>query len=281
MVNTLPIHKEIISKLKGFVEKRQVPNLLFYGPNGAGKKTIVAEFIAALYGGDVTMLHQYTMFVDCDSGKGIKFIREDLKNFAQLNLTTKKYFKSIVLINADKLTVDAQSALRRCIELFSGNSRFFVIVNETHKLLKPILSRFSHIYIPYPTINNKAVNLHTYTVSQIVGENYALKNYFKKRTTFLKNKLATLKNGDHSVPTIVKIANDLYQQGFSGEDIIGVLPAAAVSAAGGGGDTHRIFMLYNIISKNIASEPLLMKYLLLLVFRNREKIEMLDLIKYG
>ena len=93
----------------------------------------------------------------------------------------------------------------------------------------------------------------------------------------MKNKLATLKNGDNSVPTIVKIANDLYQQGFSGEDIIKVLPATTT----GGADTHKVFMLYNIISKNIASEPLLMKYLLLLVFRNREKIEMLDLIKYG
>ena len=40
--------------------------------------------------------------------------------------------------NADKLTIDAQSALRRCIELFSHNTRFFIVVEDKNKLLRPI-----------------------------------------------------------------------------------------------------------------------------------------------
>jgi DNA polymerase III delta prime subunit len=36
------------------------------------------------------------------------------------------------------LTIDAQSALRRCIEQFSFNTRFFIIIENKHKLLKPI-----------------------------------------------------------------------------------------------------------------------------------------------
>ena len=51
--------------------------------------------------------------------------------------TAREYLK-----HADKLTIDAQSALRRCIELFSHTTRFFIIVEDKNKLLKPIISRF-------------------------------------------------------------------------------------------------------------------------------------------
>ena len=44
-----------------------------------------------------------------------------------------------------KLTIDAQSALRRCIEIYSHNTRFFFIVENKNKLLKPIISRFASI----------------------------------------------------------------------------------------------------------------------------------------
>ena len=65
------------------------------------------------------------------------------------------FLKSIILFNAGNLTTDAQSALRRCIEQFSHTTRFFIIVENTDLLLKPILSRFCNIYIPHPIINEK------------------------------------------------------------------------------------------------------------------------------
>ena len=75
------------------------------------------------------------MYVNCSHGKGIKFIREELKYFAksQINSNGGDNFKSILLINADKLTFDAQSAIRRCIELFSYNTRFFIVVEDKYK----------------------------------------------------------------------------------------------------------------------------------------------------
>ena len=57
-------------------------------------------------------------------------------------------FKSIVLFDAEKLTTDAQSALRRCIETFSHNTRFFIIVQNIDNLLSPILLDFV-IFIYY------------------------------------------------------------------------------------------------------------------------------------
>ena len=84
--------------------------------------------------------------------------------FAKTNVQFNSgiWFKTIVLLNADHLTMDAQSALRRCIELFSHNTRFFIIVENKHKLLNPILSRFCEIYVPeyIDPSTGKRLNLH-------------------------------------------------------------------------------------------------------------------------
>ena len=117
MNSKLQIHQNIIDKLHYFHEIRKIPNILFHGDSGCGKRTIVDNFIDTIYEGNKEMIKTMTMYVNCAHGKGIKFIREDLKYFAKTHINSNggNLFKSIVLINADKLTIDAQSALRRCI----------------------------------------------------------------------------------------------------------------------------------------------------------------------
>ena len=56
--------------------------------------------------------------------------------------------KTVILRNADKLTQDAQSALRRCIEIYSKSTRFIIIVENKDNILNPILSRFCSMFIP-------------------------------------------------------------------------------------------------------------------------------------
>jgi hypothetical protein len=148
----------------------KIPNIIFHGSAGTGKKTIVFNFIDKIYKptsstnqpneGRVlrNILKNNVMLVNCCHGKGIKFIREELKFFSKMNIqyTEGISFKSVVLFNADCLTIDAQSALRRCIELFSHNTRFFIVVENIHKLLNPIVSRFCEIYIPETVVYNKS-----------------------------------------------------------------------------------------------------------------------------
>ena len=140
------IHKKITDKLTYFISQNKIPHILFHGPSGSGKRTLVYKFVSDIYKNDRTLIKNYTMFADCAHGKGIKFVREELKFFAKTNVNVQ-HFKTIVLTNADKLTTDAQSALRRCIELFSHSTRFFIIVENKYSLLKPILSRLCEIYV--------------------------------------------------------------------------------------------------------------------------------------
>jgi hypothetical protein len=145
--------ENVLKQLKYFISVRKIPNLIFHGSSGTGKRTIVGNFINQIYEGDRNRVKSNVMFVNCAHGKGIKFIRDELKYFAKANMqcNDNNMFKSIVLMNADELTIDAQSAFRRCIELFSHNTRFFIIVENKYKLLNPILSRFCEIYIPDKT----------------------------------------------------------------------------------------------------------------------------------
>ena len=148
----LNIHQNIKDKLDSFHKNKRIPNIIFNGPSGSGKSKLVNDFITLIYDNNKEKIKDFVMYVNCAHGKGIKFIRDELKFFAKTHINSNggDTFKSIILLNGDKLTMDAQSALRRCIELFSHNTRFFIIVEDKYKMLKPILSRFCEIYIPEP-----------------------------------------------------------------------------------------------------------------------------------
>lgn len=163
---SLNVNKSIVKMLDNFLIYNRVPNILFNGPSGSGKKTLVFNYINKIYNNESEIIKKYTMVLNCAHEKGIKVIRDDLKFFAKTNLPQipihnerSIHFKTIILLNAEHLTIDAQSALRRCMELYSHTTRFFMLVYNKDKILKPILSRFCDIYIPYPLIKNQDINL--------------------------------------------------------------------------------------------------------------------------
>uniref|UniRef100_A0A6C0D378 Uncharacterized protein n=1 Tax=viral metagenome TaxID=1070528 RepID=A0A6C0D378_9ZZZZ len=216
-MSQLPIHDKIYEKLDFFHKSNKIPHIIFHGTSGSGKRTIVNTFIDKIYENDKHKIKTNVMFVNCAHGKGIKFIREELKFFAKTNIqaNTGVIFKSIVLINADCLTIDAQSALRRCIELFSYNTRFFIIVENKQKLLNPILSRFCEIYVPeYVLENGDIQNLHQLSIHR----NFDIDNVSQKIDFYIEPLLDLDKTLHHK--DLVKISNTLYDNAFSSLDVM-------------------------------------------------------------
>ena len=82
----LQIHTNIMAKLKYFYEVHKIPNIIFHGSSGCGKRTIVNDFINIIYNNDKEKIKSYVMYVNCAHGKGIKFIREELKFFAKTHI---------------------------------------------------------------------------------------------------------------------------------------------------------------------------------------------------
>lgn len=210
----LNIHNDIMERLTHFHKVGKIPNIIFHGTHASGKKYLLYKFIDLIYNSDNSLINKYVISVNCAQGKGIKFVREELKFFARTNMDNMEgnTFKTIILQNADKLTIDAQSALRRCIELFSHSTRFFIIVEDKFRLLKPIISRFCEIYIPLPLIHNKEINLYEHALNK----NFKIHQENKKR---LQKLYKLLFDKIHEKNSHILITQ-LYNKGYSGLDII-------------------------------------------------------------
>ena len=230
----LHLHKDVMDRLEHFIKLRKIPNIIFHGNSGCGKNTILSTFLGKIYQENQTIMKNYTMTVNCAHGRGIRFIREELKFFAKTNvdLMDGELFKSIILLNADKLTIDAQSALRRCIELFCHSTRFFIVIDDKNKLLKPILSRFCDIYISdadaIATTTATTTNLHRYKLDKALGFNN-IERRAAARCTKLKN-LLLADNKKPTYLTLLKLAEDLYELSYSALDLIALVESEPASS---------------------------------------------------
>ena len=216
---SLNVHPKIYEKLDYFIKESKIPHIIFYGPSGSGKRTILNNFVQKIYNNDKQKINQYVMYVNCAHSKGIRFIRDDLKFFEKTNIHNKNnnLFKSIVLFNADKLTIDAQSALRRCIEQFSHTTRFFILVENENRLLKPILSRFCNIFIPYPLINGEKISFHKYNKKEIVNDDFLL-----KRKIWIQKQM-NKKSNYNTLLKCIDFSERLYNKGYNAIDLLNII----------------------------------------------------------
>ena len=266
---SLNIHQNIKEKLNYFQEIHKIPNIIFHGPSGSGKRTIVNDFINKIYKNDRDIIKTFVMYVNCSHGKGIKFIRDELKFFAKTHINSNggNIFKSIVLLNADKLTMDAQSALRRCIELFSHNTRFFSIAENKYNLMKPILSRFCEIYVPEPIINGEIINLYKYNLNEV----FKMKEIKINRLELLKRIIIKNLNKNVSLENIMLFCNKLYEKSYSALDIMNLLENTNFLEDTIPSEKRYEFLLcFNRVRREFRNEKLLILFILNFLFLSSE-----------
>jgi DNA polymerase III delta prime subunit len=262
---SLNIHESIKEKLDYFISIHKIPNIIFHGPSGSGKRTIVSEFIKKVYDNNREKIKSFIMYVNCAHGKGIKFIREELKFFAKTHINSNggDTFKSIILLNADKLTIDAQSALRRCIELFSHNTRFFIVVEDKYNLLKPILSRFCEIYVPEPLVNGEIINLYKYNLSKTFHN----KDLHQTRLDYLKKELLKISNKHLEIDDYIQLSTKLYEKSYSGLDILQLLENNKFMENKITNEKrYELLLAYNKVKKEFRNEKLLILFIFNFLF---------------
>ncbi|OEH74782.1 activator 1 36 [Cyclospora cayetanensis] len=132
--------------IQRYLDKGQLPHLLFHGPPGTGKTSTILAVARQLYG---TQQASHVLELNASDDRGIGSVRELVKTFAE---TTSASFsmsgpsrlpklKLIILDEADQMTSAAQNALRRIMETYARNVRFCLICNLVNKITPAIQSR--------------------------------------------------------------------------------------------------------------------------------------------
>jgi DNA polymerase III delta prime subunit len=163
--------------------------------------------------------------------------------------------------------MDAQSALRRCIELFSHNTRFFIIIEDKYNLLKPILSRFCEIYVPEPEYDNEIINLYKYNIDEI----FKMKDIKSQHLEKLKKLIEKTMSKKNNLDDLIQFSLKLYEKGYSTMDIIELLEKNKLLVNKISNEKkYELLITYNKVRKEFRNEKLLILFILNFLFLSSE-----------
>lgn len=138
---------EVKIMLKKTFDTGNLPHLIFYGPPGTGKTSTILAIAKELYGPE--NYRDRVLELNASDERGINVVRGKIAMLAKTainsindnNILKSPNFRIIILDEADAMTTEAQSALRKTIEDNSEITRFCFICNYINQIIEPIMSR--------------------------------------------------------------------------------------------------------------------------------------------
>ena len=164
--NDVKGHDAIVERLKGFVKQQNIPHLLFTGPAGVGKTSLILVVAREFFGEN---WRQNFLELNASDDRGIDVVRNTIKDFARTKAIGNVPFKIIYLDECDSLTTEAQQALRRTMENYTDSTRFCLSCNYSSKIIDPIQSRCA--IFRFKQLNKDAIT----EIINIVADNEGLK----------------------------------------------------------------------------------------------------------
>lgn len=119
---------------KGFLKKKDVPNLMLTGSQGTGKTTLGKVIAKEL---DAELL-----YIDCSTDNGKAMIQEMIVPFAStVSIVNPEVPKFVLADECDYLSANAMASLRPIIEKYSLTTRFIFTGNYAERIIPALKSR--------------------------------------------------------------------------------------------------------------------------------------------
>jgi replication factor C subunit 2/4 len=167
-LNNIIDHDDIIKTLKCAIKNCNIPHLLFYGSPGTGKTTTILAIARELFG--PKNFSSRVLELNASDERGINMVRNNITAFVKSSISQPdpEYpsppYKLLILDEADAMTIDAQTALRKIIENYSNITRFCIICNYNDKIIAPITSRC--IQFKFSSLSKKNINTHLKKIAE-------------------------------------------------------------------------------------------------------------------
>jgi len=195
-------HQQSLEKLKSMSGDNRLSHLIFYGPEGSGKKTLIKKFLEMTFDKSINNTKEfqylvtgssnvqtpigieqsnYHIVIEPNNNNFDRYLVQDVVNeYAKripLNIfTAKKPFKVVVINNIDCMSYYAQTSLRRTMEKYSDTCRFIMWCRSLTKVIDPLRSRCYCFKVGAPSQEDIFMNL--VQVSCQEGYKLKLKEYF-------------------------------------------------------------------------------------------------------
>jgi replication factor C small subunit len=165
-----------VMQVKMLIDGKAIPNLLLGGPSGVGKTTLTRCLANELFNGDAQNRIEE---LNASEERGIGMVRERIKK-----LTKTAMLKIIFLDEAEKMTPEAQDALRGLMEPGHARSTIFVLAtNNVEEIIPPLRSRCVPIYMG--PIDDEVVLRRLIEICQLENIDFSSDDARKQLTTIV------------------------------------------------------------------------------------------------